>query len=83
MGGAASDRRARLPRTLREFNEWFGDNAASAAYLARLRWPGGFRCLACGATKARWLSEGRFRYAGCRRKTSITAGTIVADTHLP
>ncbi len=71
------------PRTLREFNDWFPDDVACAAYLARLRWSGGFCCLACGATKAWWLSEGRFRCAGCRRKTSITAGTIFAATHLP
>lgn len=71
------------PRTLREFNDWFRDEAACATYLARLRWPSAFACPACGGTKAWWLSEGRFRCAGCRRKTSVTAGTIFADTHLP
>jgi transposase-like protein len=71
------------PRTLREFNDWFPDEAACGAYLARLRWPDTFVCPRCGGTRAWWLSEGRFRCAGCRGKTSVTAGTIFADTRLP
>ena len=32
------------PRTYQEFRAWFPDDASCAAYLARLRWPEGFRC---------------------------------------
>jgi len=72
------------PRTLAEFNAWFPDEAACLAYLARLRWPDGFQCPYCGATRAWQLARRRkLRCAGCRREISITAGTVFADSHLP
>jgi hypothetical protein len=37
-----------FPPTLVEFDERFGSEEACRAYLARLRWPEGFRCPACG-----------------------------------
>jgi transposase-like protein len=72
------------PRTLREFNAWFPDEAACLDYLAGLRWPGGFACPFCGG-RAFWrMSKGRnLRCAGCRADASVTAGTIFADTRLP
>ena len=33
------------PRTMQEFDEWFADEAACAAYLLRLRWPEGLFAL--------------------------------------
>ena len=75
---------ADYPQTLREFNVWFPDDAACLDYLARLRWPAGFACAACGGRRAWRMSKGRnVRCAACRAETSITAGTIFADTHLP
>ena len=72
------------PRTFREFAEWFPDDAACRAFLERLRWPQGFRCPACGAHGEPWrLRDGRLRCATCRRKASVLAGTIFADTKLP
>ncbi len=72
------------PRTLREFNVWFPDDEACLGYLARLRWPGGFGCSVCGATSSWRMSKGRnLRCASCRADSSITAGTIFADTRLP
>jgi len=41
------------PRTLREFNAWFPDEAACLDYLVRLRWPGGFACPMCGLPHVR------------------------------
>jgi len=38
------------PNTYREFVEMFPDNAACAAFLVHLRWPGGFTCPACKAS---------------------------------
>ena len=40
------------PRTYQEFRAWFPDDASCAEYLARLRWPEGFRCPVCGGDKA-------------------------------
>ena len=72
------------PRTLREFTVFFPDDRTCLDYLARLRWPGGFVCPACGGTRAWRMRKGRnLRCAGCRADASITAGTIFADTRLP
>jgi transposase-like protein len=72
------------PRTLREFNAWFVDDAACLDYLAGLRWPDGFTCPVCGESRFWRMSKGRnLRCAGCRSDASITAGTIFADTRLP
>jgi transposase-like protein len=72
------------PRTLREFNAWFVDEAACLDYLARLRWSGGFACPSCGGHGFWRMSKGRnLRCAGCRTDASVTAGTIFADTRLP
>ena len=82
MGGPAGA--VDYPRTLAEFNAWFPDEAACLAYLARLRWPDGFVCPHCAATRAWQLARRRkLRCAGCRREISITAGTVLADSHLP
>jgi transposase-like protein len=72
------------PRTLREFNAWFPDEAACLEYLVRLRWPGGFACPVCGGSRFWRMSKGRnLRCADCRVDVSLTAGTIFADTRLP
>lgn len=72
------------PRTLREFNVWFPDEAACLDYLVRLRWPDGFACPLCGGERFWRMSKGRnLRCAACRADASVSAGTIFADTHLP
>jgi transposase-like protein len=72
------------PGTLREFNAWFPDDEACLRYLVRLRWPGGFSCWACGGGSAWRMSKGRnLRCRRCRADSSVTAGTIFADTRLP
>ena len=52
-------------------------------YLVSLRWPDGFRCPACGWTKATLVRDTLFQCCGCRRQTSATAGTIFQDTRKP
>jgi hypothetical protein len=71
------------PRTLVEFNEWFGSEKACTQFLVGLRWRGGFRCPACGADKAWPTKRGEMRCAGCQRQTSVTAGTIFDKTRKP
>ena len=72
------------PRTFREFSEWFSDEVACRDYLMRLRWRDGFCCPACGVSSQPWrLGDGRLRCPVCRRKVSVLAGTIFADTKLP
>ena len=71
------------PRTVLEFRDWFVDDAACLAYVARLRWPEGFRCPICGMAD-HWVTGRGLRHCQqCGRQTSVTAGTLFADTHLP
>src|SRR5271165_3567703 len=56
------------PRTLLEMEQRFGTEDACRQYLTQLRWPTGFICPAC---------------QGCRRQSTVTAGTIFEGTHLP
>ena len=71
------------PRTYQEFRAWFPDDASCAAYLARLRWPEGFRCPVCGGDRAWQTSTQHWKCVGCGRKTSVTAGTIFHRTRTP
>ena len=45
-----------FPKTLREFQRTFADEAACAHYLAACRWPDGFRCPQCGRQRLRLTS---------------------------
>ncbi len=71
------------PRTIEDFEERFSTEEACRAYLVSLRWPDGFRCPACQATKAVLVRDTLFQCCGCRRQTSATAGTIFQDTRKP
>jgi len=72
------------PGNLVEFGERFTTDAACREYLERIRWPDGFRCPACGGTRA-WPTgrQGLWECAGCHHQTSVTAGTIFEGTRKP
>ncbi len=73
-----------FPSSLIEFQRHFPDEAACAAWLAELRWPDGFRCPACGYDDA-WALRTKpwtFECRGCRRQTSVKAGTILHGSKL-
>lgn len=63
----------------------FPDEDACARHLAKLRWPDGFTCPACGAGKGWELETKPFTWecAGCHRQTSVTAGTVMHRSKLP
>ncbi len=67
-----------------EFNDRFATETACRDYLVSLRWPDGFHCPRCAATKG-WPIRGRglVQCAGCSHQASVTAGTIFQDTHKP
>jgi len=71
------------PRNLTELEANFGTEEACRAYLVRLRWPGGFRCLRCGGDRSWPVREVLLECAGCGFQTSVTAGTIFQDTRTP
>ncbi len=68
-----------------EFEAFFPDDAACARYLVERRWPDGFVCPVCGGRKGWALNHERpaWECAGCRRQTSVTAGTVMHRSHLP
>lgn len=71
------------PRNLSELEANFSTEGDCRAYLARLRWPEGFRCPRCGLGKA-WPVRGvLLECADCGCQTSVTAGTIFQDTRTP
>ena len=76
---------ADYPRSLLDFQSRFPDDAACAEYLCTQRWPEGFRCPACGHDRAWALSTKPWTYEcrGCRRQTSVKAGTILHGSKLP
>ena len=77
---------ADYPRSLREFQGRFPDDAACGEHLARTRWPEGFVCPRCGGRDA-WRLNSRTPLTcgckGCGKETSVTAGTVMHRTHLP
>lgn len=71
------------PRNYAELRAWFTDDEACLDYLDWLRWPDGFACPRCSAL-GRWrLGDGRYWCEACRRRISVTAGTIFHRTRTP
>jgi|SRR5271169_1682205 len=70
------------PRNLTELEANFSTEENCRAYLARQRWPEGFRCPRCGGAKG-WPVRMLLECAGCGCQTSVTAGTIFQDTRTP
>lgn len=61
----------------------FASEAACRTYLARLRWPEGFRCPRCGAAGG-WATKRQLMMCrGCGYQQSVTAGTIFHRSRMP
>lgn len=71
------------PTDLAQLRAWFLTDAACLDYLDWLRWPTGFRCPHCEASAAGRDTAGRYRCHGCRRRVSVTSGTIFDKTRTP
>jgi transposase-like protein len=71
------------PRSVGEFQAWFGTDADCLDYLEWVRWPQGFVCPACGCSGGWRLGDGRIMCAACGHRTSVTAGTIFDRTRTP
>lgn len=69
--------------TLTEFHERFPDEESCRAYLEEIRWKDGFTCPDCGCHECCVLSNGSRQCNHCHHQTSLTAGTVMASTHLP
>lgn len=71
------------PLTLMDLERRFDTDEACRRYLFALRWPDGWVCPACGGHHAVAIRRELWRCGQCQRETSVTAGTIFQDTHLP
>lgn len=71
------------PGTWPSFEAWFPDDDACREFLARLRWPDGFRCPGCDAHEAWLTGRGLWMCQRCGRQTSVTAGTIFHRSRYP
>ena len=73
------------PGTFQEFDEWFSSEKACLDYIAKVRWPNGFRCPGCGlkTDNPSLMGRGLYLCRKCKRQTSITAGTLFHKTHKP
>jgi transposase-like protein len=63
--------------------DW-GSEDKCRAYLEELRWPDGPVCPRCeGTTISRIRKRNQFDCDSCRYQFSVTAGTLMHDSHLP
>ena len=62
----------------------FNSEAKCRKLLEELRWPNGVACLQCGSLYIRHtVSRNQFDCGDCGYQFSVTAGTMLHDTHLP
>jgi transposase-like protein len=71
------------PGRVADLRAWFPDDAACLDYLDWLRWPDGFVCPHCRSGTAWQLRDGRYSCGGCKRRVSVTAGTVFHGTRTP
>ena len=71
------------PRSIGEFQAWFGTDDDCFDYLAWLRWPHGFVCPRCGHPGGWALGDGRYKCTSCAARTSVTAGTLFDRRRTP
>jgi len=71
------------PRTLAELEARFSSEEECRRYLAKLRWPDGFRCPRCNGIKAWPIRQLLYQCSACGLQTSVIAGTIFEGTRKP
>jgi hypothetical protein len=75
-----------FPESLPEVQRIFLDDAACAAYLAKVRLIGGFACPRCGSVGGPFRFEARpgvLRGRACRKDVGLMAGTVMERIHTP
>jgi hypothetical protein len=76
-----------FPTSLPQFQRLFPDDDACARYLEAIRWPNGFSCPKCGLAGEPYRFATRssvvLRCRGCKKNTSLTAGTVMQSSHMP
>jgi len=69
------------PKTLQEAVEYFADEQTCIDTVAKLRWPNGPECPACGHKEHYYLkSQRRWKCKDCHKQFSVKLGTIFEDS---
>lgn len=68
---------------LHDFTEQFGTEKQCLDYLYSLRWPDGYRCPRCYHNEAWQIKEQKYKCRKCGYQSTVLAGTLFQDTHLP
>lgn len=71
------------PSTFGQFQDWFSTDEACLRYLARLRWPDGFKCPRCEGGEYWLTGRKQWMCRACALRTSVTAGTLFDRTRTP
>lgn len=71
------------PLNVIEFQQAFPTDQACFEYLCLVKWPEGFVCPQCTHHEAWRLANFLLKCKRCRKKISVTAGTIFQDSHIP
>jgi transposase-like protein len=72
-----------FPRNQVEFEKRFNDEQACRDYMAKIKWPDGFRCRSCG-NQHYWISSrGLYICTRCESPNSLTANTVMHGTKKP
>lgn len=69
-----------------DFVQRYGTEEGCEQELAEQRWPGGFKCPACGGGEYSNFRRGRLLYyqcCSCRHQSSLISGTVMASSKLP
>src|SRR4051812_21973040 len=77
--------KATLPANLLDAVRYFSDLDVANDFLARMRWPDGPTCPACGSTEYSYLKTRRLwkcKQKGCAKQYSVKLGTIFSDSPL-
>ena len=76
-----------FPTSLPEFQKVFPNDGACAKYLEAVRWPNGFACPNCRQPGEPYRFPTRsttvLRCRKCKVNTSLTASTVMQQTHTP
>lgn len=66
-----------------EFNSLFCTEKQCLDYLFQLRWPQGYHCPRCQWNEMWPVAEYKYKCKNCGYQTTVTAGTLFQDTHIP
>lgn len=72
-----------LPRNLIQAIRYFADEDVATQFVAKMRWPDGPTCPACGSGEYSYLTTRRvWKCKECKKQYSVKLGTIFGDSPL-